>query len=300
MQEIARGVTWLPLALANVYLVGERGGPWVLIDAELPGQKARILRAAERRFGKGARPAAILLTHGHFDHAGSARALAEHWGVPIYAHRLELPYLMGASAYPPPDPTVGGFLAQMSRLFPARTAFLGDTVRELPADWLPGLTDWEAIPTPGHSPGHVSFFRRADRTLIAGDAFLTMNVDSAFDMLARTPKICRPPNCFTCDWALARRSVELLASLHPLTVATGHGVPLAGSGVAGDLQRLADRFPVPRHGRYVRSPAYTDERGVVSLPRPAPDPVPGIVAGVALAALAGVALTRAAARRHEG
>ena len=56
--------------------------------------------------GAGAPPEAIVLTHGHFDHAGSALQLAEYWDVPIYAHRLEMPYLTGKADYPPPDPTI--------------------------------------------------------------------------------------------------------------------------------------------------------------------------------------------------
>ena len=42
-------------------------------------------------YGKGARPATIILTHGHFDHVGALEQLAEHWNVPIYAHSLEAP-----------------------------------------------------------------------------------------------------------------------------------------------------------------------------------------------------------------
>ena len=43
---------------------------------------------------------------------------------------------------------------------------------------VPGLPDWECIPTPGHTPGHVSFFRPRDRVLIAGDAVLTVQLNS--------------------------------------------------------------------------------------------------------------------------
>jgi hypothetical protein len=47
------------------------------------------------------------------------------WNVPIHAHRLELPYLTGQAEYPPKDPTVGGFMALLSRVFPTRTMNLG-------------------------------------------------------------------------------------------------------------------------------------------------------------------------------
>ncbi len=84
--RIAPDVGWLPISFVNVYFVGRPGGPWVLIDAGLPGRAKQIFEAAEARFGAGAKPEAIILTHGHFDHAGSALKLAERWEVPIYAH----------------------------------------------------------------------------------------------------------------------------------------------------------------------------------------------------------------------
>src|SRR3954453_7823432 len=105
-RRIAPDLGWLPISFVNIYFLGRAGGPWVLVDAGLPGRANQIFEAAEARFGAGARPEAIVLTHGHFDHAGSVAALAKKWDVPIYAHRLELPYLTKRSAYPPPDPTL--------------------------------------------------------------------------------------------------------------------------------------------------------------------------------------------------
>ncbi len=133
LQEIARGVMALPVSIANVYFVGERGRSWTLVDAGVPDRADDIRAAAAERYGEAARPEAIILTHGHFDHAGSARILAEGWDVPIYAHRLEMPFITGRSRYPPPDPTVGGFLALLSRFFPHKQLDLGPRVRELPA-----------------------------------------------------------------------------------------------------------------------------------------------------------------------
>jgi glyoxylase-like metal-dependent hydrolase (beta-lactamase superfamily II) len=89
---ITADLAYIRTAIVNVYLFGTPGDHrWVLVDAGMPGHAGSIARAAEDRFG-GTPPAAIILTHGHFDHVGSLRALSARWGTPIYAHRRELPY----------------------------------------------------------------------------------------------------------------------------------------------------------------------------------------------------------------
>ena len=97
--------------------------------------------------------------------------------------------------------------------------------------------------TPGHTPGHVSFFREADRTLLVGDAFCTTKPESFFEAnLLQHPELHGPPAYFTSDWSAAETSVKLLAKLKPATVAPGHGKPLAGADVGASLQALAMRF----------------------------------------------------------
>jgi len=293
MQEIAPNVAALPLSIENVYFVGAPGRPWALIDAGTPGTAGRILAAARARYGASARPEAILLTHGHFDHVGSAQALSDDWNVPVYAHPLELPYLTGRSKYPPKDPTVGGAMAMLSRVFPMNVVDLGDRLLPLPdGATVPGLPGWQWHWTPGHSPGHVSFFRPEDGTLLAGDAFTTVDLDSLPALITKAPQISRPPSPFTCDWGAAEKSVRLLAALSPYAVGCGHGRPLTGPDIAADLSRFAHAFTPPAHGRYVGSPARTDLSGIVSLPPPAPDPFPLQAAAVLLAAGAAVTLAR--------
>ena len=287
--RIAPDVGWLPISFVNVFFVGHPGGPWVLIDTGLPGRAEQIAHAAEARFGGGARPEAIVLTHGHFDHVGSALPLAENWDVPIYAHRREFPYLTGRSAYPPPDPTIGGAMAFLSRFMPSRPPDLSSRLRELPNE-LPIIPGWQCIPTPGHSPGHVSFFRSSDRILIDGDAFATMNMDSWTGLLSGRQELSRAGAPFNYDWEATCESIRKLGSLRPNVVACGHGIPMSDSYLASRMEEFAARFRPPRHGRYVRKPARVDDDGVVSLP-PAPfDPVPfataaGLIAvGIALGA----------------
>jgi glyoxylase-like metal-dependent hydrolase (beta-lactamase superfamily II) len=240
MPEIAPGVALISTLIANCYLVSDHDA-WVVVDACTPGHENLIRRVAERRFGRGSKPRAILLTHGHFDHAGSAGPLADAWNVPIYAPSQEIPFLTGRLKYPPFDFSSPGFFTRIARFFPTTTVNLGPRVIPFePASLLPG---WEIIETPGHTPGHVSFFRRSDGILLAGDALTTMDLDSFFGTVARRKKVCRPPTPATSDWESARRSVLLLSKLRPSVIAAGHGMPM--NGAAGELSRLAANFPMP-------------------------------------------------------
>lgn len=286
VEEITPGVARLRTLIANIYLVGNPGGPWVLVDTGTPGNAARIRDAAEERFGRDARPGAILLTHGHRDHAGSALALAEYWDVDIYAHRLERPFLTGKSPYPPKDPMAGGAFAFVGRFFPGDPVNVGGRLRDLPEGGeVPGLIGWRWHFTPGHAPGHVIYFQRYESVLLAGDACTTMDLDSVMGILAQEPHICRPPAMFTYDWDQAHRSVELLADLRPKTIGAGHGEPMSGAAVSIGLADLARDFPRGR-GRYANDPARTDETGVVYVPPEVPDPAPKIAIAVGVTAVA--------------
>ncbi|MES1260396.1 MAG: MBL fold metallo-hydrolase [Acidobacteriota bacterium] len=292
--EIAPGLAWLRTSIANVYFAGNRE-TWVLIDAGVVGYTSLIAQAATDRFGEGAKPTAIVLTHGHYDHAGCALDLARLWNVPVYAQPLEFPYLTGKSAYPQKDPTVGGAMGFLSRFFPSRTVNLAEVLRELPADGsVPGLPGWVALPTPGHAPGHVCFWRESDRSLVAGDVVATANLDSWRDIMTQKKQIARPPSPFTYDWEKARASIRQIAALRPAVLACGHGEPM--SGVEERLEAFAAGFEPPLQGRYVETPARTDREGVVYEP-PAPrDALPKVAAGV----VAGVFLLAGVVYRKRG
>jgi len=273
MDTVAAGVTQLRIQrFVNVYFV-ETGTPgeWVLVDTGLPGSARAIIAAADKLFYSGSRPEAILLTHGHLDHLGSARELADHWHVPVIAHPLELPYLTGQALYPPHDPTVGGSLAFMSRFFPTQMPNLGERVQALPTadSSVPYLPNWRWLHVPGHAPGQLAFFREADRTLLGADAFATTNHDSIPAMLLGIAKISRAGTPFNYDWTASRQSVRTLADLEPRAIGCGHGPVITGPAAAAGLRELADHYPIPAHGRYINEPARTDANGVEHLP-PAP------------------------------
>src|SRR5690606_31836029 len=113
-------------------------------------------------------------------------------------------------------PWRGGWVAKLSLLFPRDPVNLEDRVRKLPPDGrVPGMPGWRWIPTPGHTPGHVSLFREADRSLIAGDAFVTVRQDSLYKVVMQRKEISGPPRYWTTDWPSARESVKRLHALNP-------------------------------------------------------------------------------------
>src|SRR5262245_45260054 len=297
VERVAHGVYRLRTLMVNVFFIAEGARSWVLVDTGLPGYAGAIRHAAASLFNDP--PVAILLTHGHFDHVGGLPQLAEEWGVPIYAHPLELPYLTDESAYPPPDSSVGGGAQSWAaRLYPRGPIDLRPAIRPLPnGGAVPGLAAWQWVPTPGHSPGHVSFFRTWDRVLVSGDAVVTTRQESMIDVLRQREVVWRPPAYYTCDWTAARRSIERLASLDPNVLATGHGHVLYGASMREDLRSLAANFDrvMPSAGRYVPYPAVTDAHGVVHVPPRVPlTPMAraAVSAGVFAVGLAMLAATR--------
>jgi deazaflavin-dependent oxidoreductase (nitroreductase family) len=254
-KEIAPGVYRLSLLGTNAYFV--RSGPsWALIDAGW-ANSAQAIREAAALFGPNARPAAILLTHNHPDHAGAALDLARTWQLPVYVGPYEtvqkgedVAAFQRRIAIPLDHWLIFPLMRVMPRRVVAAThaqerAF-AEVARTLdPGSGVPGLADWQTIPTPGHSPGHASFFRPSDGILITGDALLTVNVNSLWDLLRGKQRISGPPRISTWSWRAAKRSVAALARLEPRVLAPGHGAPLAGPTVTQDLRAFAVRFSPP-------------------------------------------------------
>lgn len=256
-KEVLPDILLLQFTIVNACIMGNTDR-WILCDAGLENSYDFIVQSAEVRFGKESRPQAILLTHGHFDHVGSIGRLAEYWDVPIYAHELEIPYITGKKDYPLGDPTVDeGLVAKMSPAFPHRSIDLGYRVVALPREGIiPDWPEWRWIHTPGHTEGHVSFFREKDKTLIVGDAFTTTKQESFLSVLTQDEQIKGPPAYLTTDWQEAEKSVIQLKKLEPELALPSHGLPMSKEELKEHLEFLTQHFQevaVPKQGRYVEN-----------------------------------------------
>lgn len=254
-EEVRNDVYYYTNQIVNLVFVGRPGDQWVLIDAGMPKQAAEIISVAEQRFGD-IKPSAIILTHGHFDHIGSVVRLIEYWNAPVYSHFLEFPYLTGKMSYPEPDTSVeGGLLAKISFIYPNKPIDIGPALRPLPEDGsIPGMNGWKWIHTPGHTDGHVSFFREDDRMMLSGDAFITVRQDSFYKVLTQKKEINGPPRYLTTNWDEAWDSVKILKALSPQTVVSGHGRAMDGEDLTRGLQKLVnefDKIAIPKHGKFV-------------------------------------------------
>ncbi|HHY83361.1 MAG TPA: MBL fold metallo-hydrolase [Clostridiales bacterium] len=246
-EEIANDIYMLDFRVVNAFLIGEpnsNSGEWVLIDTGLENSGEFIKNEASKRFGEESRPKAIVLTHGHFDHVGSVKELAEYWDVPVYAHSLEIPYITGKKDYPVGDPAADeGLVAKMSPGFPHTRIDIGFRAVQLPEDGsIPGMPGWIWVHTPGHTEGHIALFRERDGMLIAGDALSNVKQESLWAVLTQKKKISGPPKYLTSDWRRAEESVCRLKDLDPCMILPSHGRPMKGDEAEKHLKYLAEHF----------------------------------------------------------
>ncbi len=215
MKQLADDVQMLsgfPPNAINVYLVGD-----VLIDAATRQAERRILRQLA-----GQTVTAHALTHAHPDHQGSSHAVCERLGIPLWCGQGDVPAMETPGAIR--NPKAPGWLNSLQGRFwtgpphpVARALHEGDEVA--------GFT---VLQTPGHSVGHVSFWRESDRVLIVGDVLGNMH------FITCVPGLHLPPDMLTPDPARNRESARRLAALEPALACFGHGAPLR------DPRKLAD------------------------------------------------------------
>ncbi|MEM8653519.1 MAG: MBL fold metallo-hydrolase [Pseudomonadota bacterium] len=211
MIQIAEGAWQIPVMprqSVNCYLLGD-----VLVDAGVKRSGAKLLRVL-----RGKAVAAHVLTHAHPDHQGASAEMCNALNLPLMCHAdereaAETGYVLGS--FPKPK----SLMARMQQRYfagagqpVARTLVEGDNVG-----------GFEVVETPGHTRGHISFWRASDGILIAGDAAVGMN------LFTTVPRLGLPLKVATWDMDQARASIRKLAALNPRRVAFGHGPAVAGA-----------------------------------------------------------------------
>jgi hydroxyacylglutathione hydrolase len=200
-------------AVANAYLViGERP---ILVDTLEPGNERRILRVLERYGLKPRELALILLTHGHWDHAGSANGLRDATGAPVALHRHDLELALAGQAKLHPVTPMGQVSAEFfsSRHFaPVRADIVLDGQESLEQYGLSGRVQG----TPGHTTGSVSVIFEGGAALVAD----LVRGDFVFND--------RPTqHFFMDDLTTMRDSIRDLLALPLTRVYAGHGKPFS-------------------------------------------------------------------------
>jgi glyoxylase-like metal-dependent hydrolase (beta-lactamase superfamily II) len=222
MKQLAEDVYllrgWPPNAI-NVYLIGD-----VLLDAATRQAEKRIMRELAGR-----KLSAHALTHAHPDHQGSSHAICERLQIPLWCGQGDVPAMETPGGIA--NSQAPGFVNYLQQRFwtgpphpVARALIEGDEVA--------GFT---VLEVPGHSRGHMAYWRESDRVLILGDVLNNVNVKTG------VPGLHEPPTVFTPDPARNRVSIRRLAELRPRLTCFGHGAPLRDPGKLADFAaRLAD------------------------------------------------------------
>jgi glyoxylase-like metal-dependent hydrolase (beta-lactamase superfamily II) len=191
-----------PFAI-NVYLMGD-----VLVDAASRHATKRILRQLNGRT-----ITAHALTHAHPDHQGASHEVCDRLGLPLWCGERDA------------EAMEDGRIMERQPKHPINIlidkAFTGPPH---PVAWRMNEGDevagFKVLDVPGHSAGHVAFWRESDRALICGDVYTNI------DTITGIPGLHEPKWFFTPDPARNRDSMRRLAELEPALVCFGHGRPL--------------------------------------------------------------------------
>jgi glyoxylase-like metal-dependent hydrolase (beta-lactamase superfamily II) len=240
-REVAHGVYRLGTKWANFYLVVE-GQDCLLIDAGYP----RYLKQVEELLEAIGRPLnavrAVIVTHHHVDHAGTAERLRSHAGARVLVQQADAAIVSGERrSHVPPGcyrqswrPSMARYLAHTVRVGGASyrpvarvEALAGDAALDLPGRP-------QVIHTPGHTAGHCSVVLEQRGVLFAGDAMVNFDYAAGKHGLGQ--------HRFNEDRELARRSLERLQRVDAGTVLFGHGDPWTqGSRQALEIVRERTR-----------------------------------------------------------
>jgi glyoxylase-like metal-dependent hydrolase (beta-lactamase superfamily II) len=227
MQRIRKGLYLLESAKpVNCYLIEGSHG-LTLFDTGQPLAAPRLIEEIENNAFDIKDIEAIVISHGHIDHAGGAHGLLERHRVKVFAHPADIPSIQGRRQFPPKSLKMRLYQVLMRIKSPYRPIGVilpidqGQTLRTLP--------QWQILRLPGHTAGSIGLFQPAKRLLLAGDALNT-----------RGGGISLPEDENCDDSAMARESVRKLGLLDLEVLCCGHG-PVIQSGAGLRIQEFLSR-----------------------------------------------------------
>ena len=212
MKKIAENVFQIPLmprSGINCYVIDD-----ILIDSGIRSSGSKILNAI-----KNIAITKHVLTHAHADHQGSSDFLCNRLNIPLWTSELEKENAESGNVtyeYPNSNSLIARF---QQKYWAGKGHKVSQVLKE--GDNVGSFT---VIDTPGHSKGHISFFRETDGVMIVGDALVNMN------LITTSVGLNQPPNLFTTDKKKNIESIKKIADLKPKILCFGHGPVLFDNG----------------------------------------------------------------------
>ena len=229
--EPSPGVFFVEGPASNWVIVTDAGG-YLLVDGGYPKDVDHVLASLRHLALAPAAAKAMLITHGHSDHTGSAGFFSRTFGTPVYCsteevsqltgqvkHQVTLPVVLARIR----DSKVGRWMVHAILAGGLKTndvqavrTFDEETLRSLPGAPV-------AVPLPGHTPGHTAYLFPAAAAIATGDALVTGHAISDHT----GPQLLDP--MFHHRVSEVLDSLEVLAGVTASIVLPGHGPVVRGA-----------------------------------------------------------------------
>ena len=233
---IEPGIWQISLAWSNVWLLWEGGDrEATLIDTGLQEDREALRKALDQIGVAENQVRMVLLTHAHCDHAGNAAYFAQQ-SATVRLHETEVTFLsiprrtyapLGIGSLLRPHTALAFAIGEMR--YPVQRTAQGIVGLASDAEVEIAGGALRVVASPGHTPGHVAYFRERDGVLFSGDA--VMNIIP----IRRVVGLSLPIRFLSSDWNQGIASARRLADLAPRLLLSGHGPPLR-EGTAERLQ----------------------------------------------------------------
>jgi len=199
--KISENIELIDGTMCNVYVM-KYNNKKIQIDAGMKGSFNKIKSYYQENKSK---PDIILITHYHLDHIGALKALKNMYSPEIYANEIEIPYIEGKEPIPKPKSFLAKFFFTFAKVNPV------EDIKSFKNFNMEGI---KFIETYGHTIGSTSIYIENQKFIFVGDAVSTVN-----GKLSINEK-------FTLNMEEAKKSLEKIKKLSPITILPGHGNPM--------------------------------------------------------------------------